>query len=531
MEIGGVVIKKTFILITSLILLFSANIVCAKDVSVNDNKITRVEFITLINKTFGFTELSNQKFKDVSEKDLFKDEVEKAVKAGYVSGYVDGKFRPNNYISRQEVSMVLSKLMRLEDKISLDRINIFKDKNKISKKYKNSVNSVVEKGYMNGYDDETFKPNKDITKPEANIIIKRVVGTVYNKPGTFGPVKGIRVINGNVTINRANVNLRNIEIKGDLYLTAGVGDGNVKLENVKVSGRTIICGGGEHSIIIRNSSLGITIIDKSTGNVRILATGSTTIGTITLRYGATLEESEITGDGFQNVSLDINIPQGETVQFEGEFGSVIVDASNINVQLLNGSIENLSVNENTSGSTLTIEQGTTVNTLNLDAPIDVVGQGQIENANITSDGVRIEQTPDNVDAEDNTNPIIGGQQTNTNTQTNNGGGGGSIVYPASIESINGLWKIGKNSFYKNIYKDTNYSLPIIAIVKMNNGVTTVKEIIWNPQTVDITKGGTYNFVGKISGYNENVLLQLKVEEKQEAFIISSELNKIFDVKN
>ena len=76
-----------------------------------DNSITRAEFIALVNRAFGFTETVPVAFSDVRESDWYALEVAKASAIGYIAGYPDGSFKPNNSISRQEAAAILAKCL------------------------------------------------------------------------------------------------------------------------------------------------------------------------------------------------------------------------------------------------------------------------------------------------------------------------------------------------------------------------------------------------------------------------------------
>ena len=65
-----------------------------------NNNITRAEFMTMVNKAFGFTAEANITFKDVAANAWYRDQVAKAAHIGYVAGYEDGTIRPDNPISR-----------------------------------------------------------------------------------------------------------------------------------------------------------------------------------------------------------------------------------------------------------------------------------------------------------------------------------------------------------------------------------------------------------------------------------------------
>ena len=72
---------------------------------------------------------------------------------------------------------------------------------------------------------------------------------------------------GNVTISSSGVTLRNTVIAGDLYLTGGIGLGDVLLENVTVLGKIVASGAGESnqgesSIILRNVTADEMVVDS-----------------------------------------------------------------------------------------------------------------------------------------------------------------------------------------------------------------------------------------------------------------------------
>jgi hypothetical protein len=67
------------------------------------------------------------------------------------------------------------------------------------------------------------------------------------------------------------VTLKGLTISGDLILGEGVGNGDVTLDGVTVTGRVVVRGGGEDSIrIINKSDVGSIIVGKTgDGGVRV----------------------------------------------------------------------------------------------------------------------------------------------------------------------------------------------------------------------------------------------------------------------
>ena len=83
--------------------------------------ITRAEF-TAIAMRFGQLESGGENiFSDVNSDDWYYDAVVGSVKYGWISGYSDGTFRPNAYITRAEVTSIVNRMLnRQADKQFID---------------------------------------------------------------------------------------------------------------------------------------------------------------------------------------------------------------------------------------------------------------------------------------------------------------------------------------------------------------------------------------------------------------------------
>lgn len=82
-----------------------------------DAEITRAELCKIVNLIFGYTEIEENDlgFSDVKTDDWFYQYVLAAKKAGYVKGYEDGTFRPENKITREETATILSRVANVYD--------------------------------------------------------------------------------------------------------------------------------------------------------------------------------------------------------------------------------------------------------------------------------------------------------------------------------------------------------------------------------------------------------------------------------
>ena len=137
-----------------------------------DNSITRAEFIKIFNKYFGLTNTSGQSFSDTANH-WAKDEIDIAITNKIVSGFEDKTFRPDEPITREQAALIISNYKKLPNN-NLNSINKYSDSNSISNWAKNAVEAMLEKGYMSGYFDNTLKPKNNLTRAEAVTLLSRI---------------------------------------------------------------------------------------------------------------------------------------------------------------------------------------------------------------------------------------------------------------------------------------------------------------------------------------------------------------------
>ncbi|NLN77277.1 MAG: S-layer homology domain-containing protein, partial [Armatimonadetes bacterium] len=86
-----------------------------------------------------------------------------------ISGYPDGTFRPGNYITRAEIATIASKF----DKLTPLEVNMFSDVS--GHWAEEFINSAAQKGWVTGYPDGTFKPDQYITRAEFVTLVNNVL--------------------------------------------------------------------------------------------------------------------------------------------------------------------------------------------------------------------------------------------------------------------------------------------------------------------------------------------------------------------
>ncbi len=360
-----------------------------------DQSITRAEFIALVNRAFQLTEKAAINFKDLKASDWEYADVQIAVQAGYVQGYNDQTIRSGNMVSRQEAAVIVSRLQKLQG--NAEAAASFTDSALFPVWSKEAIGAVVSNRIMNGYNDNSFRPERPITRAEATVTLQNAIGVVYDQAGTYGPETGRQTIEGNVTITAPGVTLRNIDITGSLRIAASVGDGDVHLEYVIVLGNTIVNGGGEHSIVVQWSILWepIEVYKFQTNNpVRIVATGST-IPQVNVNTPLIIQQSSTPGNpiNLNNINMDEATKKLLSNPQNG-IQTVTINAPT-RVDIQGGQVQQVVVGPNAGGSNVTLGNGAKVSEMNVESPVNVVGNGSIGTANLYTslDGVVFEIKP------------------------------------------------------------------------------------------------------------------------------------------
>lgn len=95
------------------------------------------------------------------------------------TGYEDGSFRPNTYITRQEIAVALIRAMGLEADVSAaEKVDTgFADDSTIAPWARGYVNIALREKLFTGYDDGEFKPERVISRQELIAVIMRLAGS------------------------------------------------------------------------------------------------------------------------------------------------------------------------------------------------------------------------------------------------------------------------------------------------------------------------------------------------------------------
>ncbi|KAF1086068.1 Endo-1,4-beta-xylanase A precursor [Sporotomaculum syntrophicum] len=139
-----------------------------------NRQVTRAEFVTLINRAFCIEESNTDPgFTDVRSSNWYYEDVAVAKAAGYIEGYPDNLFKPNNGISRQEVAAILARLLNLDE--TTDELDKLTDKDSIADWARGYVGANVDNGVFIGMPNGAFQPARGITRAETLAVLDRAL--------------------------------------------------------------------------------------------------------------------------------------------------------------------------------------------------------------------------------------------------------------------------------------------------------------------------------------------------------------------
>ncbi len=142
-----------------------------------DDTITRAEVATIFYRLMSDesrnTFMTNKNgYSDVAPEDWFNIAVSTMSAASVIKGYEDGTFAPEQPITRAEFAVMAARF----DSDEYSGEDKFPD---ISKHWAHKeINRAAQKGWVSGYQDGTFGPDRYITRAEAMRLVNRVLGRI-----------------------------------------------------------------------------------------------------------------------------------------------------------------------------------------------------------------------------------------------------------------------------------------------------------------------------------------------------------------
>jgi uncharacterized repeat protein (TIGR01451 family) len=174
------------------------------DVTPGDTGLVSVQFTVPATATSGMI-IGNQAvgtasgYQDAVTPSVFVT-VGQVLHHGFIKGYPDGTFRPQNQITRAEVAAMLSRILGTGSSTGANFSDL--PTNHWAYGY---ISAVVNAGLFNGYPDGTFRPDQSITRAELSkvMVLMRNLFPIQVSPPTFPDIAGHWAINSIEMASRA----------------------------------------------------------------------------------------------------------------------------------------------------------------------------------------------------------------------------------------------------------------------------------------------------------------------------------------
>lgn len=343
-----------------------------------DNPVSRAEFSKMMNSALGNVGTATISFNDVPSFEWFYNDVSKAVAATYVDGYGDGTFLPNNAISRQEAAVMIARIVPSHGITS--NLTSFQDGYKTADWAREYMQKIVGKSYLGAYDDGLLHPEESLTRAQTAKIICNILDSE-------------NIVKAFTTIKKDDTVSKNTIYSNTLTLSKDLDEGDASFQNSTLLGGLLVNGGGKNTITIENSRISKLNINKAGSTVRVLAKGATTIPQTIAQQFSSLETLSLTGGIFGKGFSHVDVAKNADTSFTGYFPSVNITGTSGIARLDGCSITNLIVSKDAKNSNIYLDSRSAIASTDVNAIASFHGNGTIKQLNANVSGITYETKP------------------------------------------------------------------------------------------------------------------------------------------
>lgn len=134
-----------------------------------DKTITRAEAASMFYNLMTDKQDHKKYFTDITEGEWYAEAVTALAGEGVINGYPDGTFRPNDPITRAEFVTMAMNFSNADMGTNCDFSDV-----SIEKWYYAAIAGATNNGWISGYPDGTFRPERYITRAEVSSVINRI---------------------------------------------------------------------------------------------------------------------------------------------------------------------------------------------------------------------------------------------------------------------------------------------------------------------------------------------------------------------
>ncbi|MFC4597873.1 S-layer homology domain-containing protein [Cohnella hongkongensis] len=145
-----------------------------------DRTVTRAEFAAMLVRALGLVEMTGRAaYSDVRPGiDWYAGAVEAATKRGLIEGYEDGTFRPNAFVTREQMAVMLARAIRFAGELpqadsgALER---FADHTAVAGWAKEAAAQLLAAGVVEGVGRTAFAPKQPATRAQSAVMLTRTL--------------------------------------------------------------------------------------------------------------------------------------------------------------------------------------------------------------------------------------------------------------------------------------------------------------------------------------------------------------------
>ncbi len=273
-----------------------------------DNAITRAQMATILSKTLGLTETTENPFSDVYVDEWYTPYVLRCYKADIMLGD-NGKANPNAEITRQEAMTMFCRAFAIQADEKAD-LTAFKDSGEVSDWALPYVSALINSGIVSGVSSDMLAPADKMSRAALVTVLDRAVVQYINTSGEYD----LADKEGIILVAAGDTTLKG-ETKADVLITQAADGKAVTFKDATVTGAVTVQ--GETKIVNNNSKLPeidaeIELVkaeeEKKTTRRRGGSSGSSApvISDLTIS-----EEKAVTSGTYNNVTITDAVADGE----------------------------------------------------------------------------------------------------------------------------------------------------------------------------------------------------------------------------
>lgn len=318
-----------------------------------DNGITRAEFISFANKAFGYKNTGIINFVDVPASHWAYREIQTGVAAGYINGYPDNNFRPDQAVTRQEAAAMFAQIKHLDDDTAAALT--FSDAGNIGGWAMAAVGAVSKAQIMQGYPNGYFGPQIYMTRAEAVAAMDKAAS--YQKPNT-------PAVSSDYTLKETTLRSRIIE--GDLIISNVLENKTVTLNDIIVKGAVKVQGGN----VINANGCVFDTVELNKSNVTFNSDVNTSVNKL-----IGIKNGRINGWGYRDVVLENSTLSEMTI--DADVKNVTM-GTNVVLKLdEDADIDILEITSNAKNGEIIFTKGANVDEMIIRAKAEISGKGDI----------------------------------------------------------------------------------------------------------------------------------------------------------